>query len=160
MTSQGSLCSDQAFRALRKNLWVDLLGFGGFAAVSFLWHESFSQSSVGRRRCLLRRNCLSVSSFGYPSVGCSPAEPPTFHRILGSVTHFSPAGKPFAIRHVLHDVKTEHINLLIPKSKINWIESLAGSRDFGAPIDSNFKGTLVRSILYIYMTVTSTHRFF
>ena len=34
-----------------------------------------SQGSYGRRSLLLRRNCLSVSQFEYPSAGCSPAEP-------------------------------------------------------------------------------------
>ena len=59
----------------RKNVWVERAGIGGLRRHEFFLALGISQGSYGRRSLLLRRNCLSVSQFEYPSAGCSPAEP-------------------------------------------------------------------------------------
>jgi hypothetical protein len=55
-----------------------------FAEESFLGMSASLKAVNGRRSCPLRRDCLSVSTLGYPSVGCSPAEPLAFHRASNS----------------------------------------------------------------------------
>lgn len=81
--------------ALPQNLWVTSGVFCGCCALSFLGMGA-SLKAVGFAGGVppSGATALSVSSFGYPSVGCSPAEPLMFHANSLIPTYFRGAGKP------------------------------------------------------------------